>query len=295
MLVKKLKRVPWLGQRGRSIGTLGTGRAMLTDDAGARRLAVVAILLGALLALARVSAAQADPGRPAVPAEPNLPADSTFTVEKPGRPRSELLYHRNIVGIIFDDTTSGPTIRALFGRYGATIIGGVPSVAEYIVRIPDPGPSFASLDSVVTRIYSEPGVDLASKVYYRTPFSLRGRQGLPGDTTRPPVPLRLNLPADSTFTVEKPGRPRSELLYHRNIVGIIFDDTTGGAEIRDLLQRYGGRIIGGMPGDREYIVQIPDPGATHAALESIVKQLNAEPGVALASMVYYRTPIHMVR
>lgn len=112
-----------------------------------------------------------------------------------------------------------------------------------------------------------------------------------GDTTRPLVPQLLNLPADSTFTVEKPGRPRSELLYHRNIVGIIFDDTTSGATIRDLLNRHGGRIIGGLPANSEYIVQIPDPGPTLAALDSIVTQLNSEPGVALASKVYYRTPM----
>lgn len=124
-----------------------------------------------------LTAVQGDSSRPPVPPLPNLPADSTFTVEKPGTPRSELLYYRNIVGIIFDDTASGATVRRTLARHRATITGGSPSVAEYLVRIPDPGPSFASLDSVVTRIYSEPGVALARKVYYRTPFSLRHGQG----------------------------------------------------------------------------------------------------------------------
>lgn len=110
------------------------------------------------------------------------------------------------------------------------------------------------------------------------------------DTTRPPIPPTPNLPSDSTFTVEGPGYPRSELLYYRNIVGIIFDDTTRGTTVRAVLARYGATIIGGAPGDKEYIVQIPDPGPTFAALDSVITQLNSEPGVALGSHVYYRTP-----
>jgi hypothetical protein len=111
---------------------------------------------------------------------------------------------------------------------------------------------------------------------------------VPQDTTRPPVPALANLPADTTLTVEIPGVPRSEELLYRNIVGIIFDDTTSGSTIRGLLPRYGGTIIGGIPGAQEYLVQIPDPGPTFAALDSIVTRLNAEVGVALARHVYRR-------
>ncbi|MGH9893262.1 MAG: hypothetical protein ACREA0_14985 [bacterium] len=82
-------------------------------------------------------------------------------------PRTEVLYYRNIVGIIFDDTTSGATIRALLGRYGGTVIGGVPPVAEYIVQIPDPGPTLTAVDSIVTQLNVESGVALARKVYHR--------------------------------------------------------------------------------------------------------------------------------
>ena len=122
---------------------------------------------------ADVAPTRADTIRLAVLAGPNLPSDSTFTVEKPGTPRSELLYSRNIVGIIFDDTASGETVRDLLTRYGVIIIGGVPGVSEHIVQIPDPGATYAALDSIVTQLYSEPGVALARKVYYRTPFTLR--------------------------------------------------------------------------------------------------------------------------
>lgn len=110
----------------------------------------------------------------------------------------------------------------------------------------------------------------------------------PQDTARPPVPTLPNLPADTMLTVELPGVPRSEELFYRNIIGIIFDDTTSGSTVRDLLARYSGTIIGGVPGDQEYFVQIPDPGPTFAALDSIVTRLNTEVGVKLARHVYRR-------
>jgi len=46
------------------------------------------------------------------------------------------------------------------------------------------------------------------------------------DTGRPPVPEQLNLSDDSTFTVVAPGDTLP--IYYRNIVMIVFDDTTGG-------------------------------------------------------------------
>jgi len=115
-----------------------------------------------------------DSTRPRIPPQPNLPLDSTYTVAAPDLPRAEGLYYRNILGIIVDDTASGPTIRDLFRRYHGTIIGGNPADGEYIIRIPDPGPSFAAVEAIVSRIYTEPGVSLARKVYYRTPIYLQG-------------------------------------------------------------------------------------------------------------------------
>ena len=121
---------------------------------------------------------QQDTARPPVPPLPNLPSDSTFTVEGAGYSRAELLFYRNIVGLVFDDSTKGTTIRSLLQRYGASIIGGVPGPAgpsEYIVQIPDPGPTFAAADSIVTRLDNEPGVARASMVRFRTPLRLKGR------------------------------------------------------------------------------------------------------------------------
>jgi len=112
------------------------------------------------------------------------------------------------------------------------------------------------------------------------------------DTARPAIPPLPILPADSTYTVEGPNYPRSQLLYYRNIVRISFDDSTGGLSIRNLLARYNGTIIGGIagPADPEYFIQVPDPGTTFQALDSLVDQLSREPGVRWAAQVYYRTP-----
>ena len=126
----------------------------------------------------RLAVAVADTSRPKVPPLPNLPSDSAFTVEGPGHPRSELLYYRNIVGLVFHDTTSGQTIRDLLERYSASIIGGVPGPAgppTYIIQIPDPGPTFGAVDSVVARLGAETGVVRASMVHYRTPIRLKNR------------------------------------------------------------------------------------------------------------------------
>src|SRR5882672_545495 len=98
----------------------------------------------------------------------------------------------------------------------------------------------------------------------------RGQGRPPADTSRPPLPTSPNLPSDSTVTVEGPGYHRSDLLYYRNIVGIVFDDTTSGTTIRDLLRRYRATIVGGVPGpagDPEFIVRVPDPGRTFVAVD----------------------------
>ncbi|MGH9258724.1 MAG: DNRLRE domain-containing protein, partial [Acidimicrobiales bacterium] len=123
-----------------------------------------------------VTLASADTGRPPVPTALNLPSDSTVTVRRPGD--SVSLYFRNIVGIVFDDTTRGATIRAVLERFGGVIIGGSPSTGRsgaYIVQVPDPGPTFGALDSLLTRIALEPGVRYGTRVTYRGLIFIDGR------------------------------------------------------------------------------------------------------------------------
>src|SRR5258708_5066709 len=187
------------------------------------------LLLTAAIALAcastrtlpspHLTATQGDTSWPALPPPPALPSDSTFTVESPTYARSQLLYYRNIVGVTFNRSASGVTIRNLLARYQASVIGGVAGAAgsEYILQVPDPGTTLQALDSLLARLEREPAVDHASSVYYRTPGAIYSEHQ--GDTTRPAMPGLLNLSRDSTLTVRRPGDSLS--LYYRNIVGIV--------------------------------------------------------------------------
>jgi hypothetical protein len=126
------------------------------------------------------TAAKADTGRPPIPTVENLPGDSTYTAESPDYPRAGLLYYRNVISIAFFDTTSGTTIRRILQQYSANIIGGVAGPAvdpEYIVQIPDPGPTLQAVDAVVASIGAQPGVRRATKLYYRTPIRFKRHSG----------------------------------------------------------------------------------------------------------------------
>lgn len=97
------------------------------------------------------------------------------------------------------------------------------------------------------------------------------------DTSRPPVPEEMNLPIESALTV--PATDDSVTVYFRDVVGVIFDDSTSGATVGNVLEAYGGSIIGGNP-PRTYIVQIPDPGTSIQALDSVRTAIASEAGVS---------------
>lgn len=102
-----------------------------------------------------------DTARPELPDTRNyfFPTDTAFSVASPGD--TAIRYYRTVVGILFDDTTSGVTVRRVLADYRATIIGGLKNLGAYIVRVPDPGPSYAAVDSLISRLSSEPGVQYA--------------------------------------------------------------------------------------------------------------------------------------
>jgi len=127
-----------------------------------------------------VVAPPADTNRPALPPDLNLPQDTVLLVAPPGD--TVVQYYRDIVGIAFEDSASGPTVQAVLQAYSATIIGGDPNGGtwgEYIVRVPDPGSSLDALDSLLNRIEGEPAVAEAAWITFRDRFVPRGRY--PGD------------------------------------------------------------------------------------------------------------------
>jgi hypothetical protein len=105
----------------------------------------------------------------------------------------------------------------------------------------------------------------------------------------PPIPTDMNLPETHVLTARAPDD--SEVLYYRNVVLVAFDDTVPGSAIRAFLERYHAVIIGGadfVGPRRGYVLQVPDPGPTLAAVDNVVKRIEKEPGVAEATWLTYK-------
>ncbi len=154
----------------------------MTERWGGRRTA--ALLLSALAACTtnrpspqsshdQPSTQAGDTSRPAYPATDNWP----------GNPRLVLcpqdtasVYQADLVGILFDDSTSGIRVRSIFQGYGAEIFGGSQPPAgtgEYYVQMPGLDGSWRALDSVVAALRNEPGVLRAAGLSYRLPVDMR--------------------------------------------------------------------------------------------------------------------------
>jgi hypothetical protein len=116
-----------------------------------------------------------DTSRPAVPPTPNLPDDSTFTVPSPWG--QGVRFHRNILVVAFHDSTSGTTVRRVLRKYGANIIGGseVRDEPAYYVQVPDPGTTYAAIDSVASLIEAEPGINWVRIPTWRDLIRIRSR------------------------------------------------------------------------------------------------------------------------
>jgi len=249
-----------------------------------------AFLLFSVLALISTrmesqAAGGADTSRPALPNTMQLPLDSTKTVAPPGVSRSDALYYRDIVGVIFDDTTSGLTVRRLLGRHHGTIIGGVPGDGEYIVRIPDPGRTFDALESVVARFNAEVGVALVRKVYYRWKPILNGSTG---DSIGPfgwPVLITTFPSLDTSEVVELPGGHR---LYRTSITLRFTPGVSDSAKVK-FFRRHWMQVIG-VTRAMNFFVRIPDPGRPVDRLYQVLEGLRREPEVEIAALLH-RDPL----
>lgn len=113
--------------------------------------------------------------RPPVPSSmtwPNAPlvvAAPTDTAYK---------YIRNIFAVQFDDTVSGVSITSFLTQFGGTIVGGTlsgHSLEAYYIQTPDPGATFAKVDSVAKAMMASPGVYNVRKVTFLDPMRERGR------------------------------------------------------------------------------------------------------------------------
>ncbi|MGH9892395.1 MAG: hypothetical protein ACREA0_10505 [bacterium] len=249
------------------------------------------------------TATQADTSRPALPPLPILTSDSTFTVEGSRYPRSQLLYYRNIVGVVFDDSTSGVTIRRLLTSYEATVIGGVPGPAgdpEYILQVPDPGATIEALDSLLAQLNGEAGVKRASSVYYRTPASIKLRHpnNSPGarrqDWSSPPDATSSGWPVltdrypvlDTSRVVQLEG---DTFQVYRTDITIRFKVGVSDSAKRVFFNRHSMTVVG-VTQSGQFFVRIPDPGPSAQHLFDALKVLGSEPEASIVSFIP-RTPL----
>jgi hypothetical protein len=110
------------------------------------------------------------------------------------------------------------------------------------------------------------------------------------DTSRPVVPDGFAAPdsAEALLVTQPGGDPT--VLVLRDFVHIQFDDTTSGQSIKELLALYGAQVAGGYPLTHTYIIRVPDPGPTYAALEALMERLRAEPGVRYVYRLVFQAP-----
>ena len=108
------------------------------------------------------------------------------------------------------------------------------------------------------------------------------------DTSRPPVPRSRLLPDDSTRTVPSPWGTTER--YYRDIVGVMFYDTTSGKTIRTILSKYHASVVAGGPAlpYQVYYLQVPDPGGTYTAIAAVAGSMGREPGVSTTILPQWR-------
>jgi hypothetical protein len=135
-----------------------------------------------------------DTGRPPIPANRTFDADTTLSFSRSDRP--DVSAYRNVFEIMFDDTTSGAGVQAFLVRYQAEILAGIAFDAGYVIRVPDPGPGEASVDSLLARMRAEPGVNLVIPIAFRGGVGINGRY--PTDGSSAPRAAWLDVATDAT-------------------------------------------------------------------------------------------------
>jgi len=295
-----------------------------------------------------VIAVPQDTSRPAYPAAAYFfPSDTGLWIVPPGDTLERL--YRTVLGIEFDDSTSGTRVRQVLSKYQATIVAGWSHMKSYGVRVPDPGPTWNAVDSLMRQIRGEAGVrsvftlsfHQATVVHFRYPNDGAGRTradwtatpaspdvrpweavraplawgcdssavlgglhwgktgqysifspwsgitreyanlgviAVPRDTSRPAYPAaQYGFPSDTALYVAPPGDTLGR--FYRRVYAIGFDDSTSGTRVRQVLAKYQATIIAGWSHAKDYVVRVPDPGPTWAAVDSLMRQIRAEAGV----------------
>ena len=253
------------------------------------------MLIPIALTLVCVTSTRQDTTRLPIPHEATYPLDTERVVNAPLD--SGVIFFRTLSTVTFDDTVSGSVIRAFLSKYRATIVRGEPVAGAYIIRVPDPGSTWEALDSLLRQMRAEPGVrvvapmtfrDAPPRVKDRSPSDGPGQSRSAGLDARPALPADAYFfPTDTALSVLSPNDTVTR--YYRTVIGIRFADSTSGTTVRRVLSAYHATIIGGASHMGMYIVRIPDPGPTWAALDSITTAIRHESGVEYTYRLTFRS------
>jgi len=166
---------PWAGAQVLRIGG-DTGVLVPGDSTEGRRLRFKVkspALAGRLSFAATANEVVQDTSKPTVPDNSSFERDPSIVIAPPGD--SVNVFYRNIFKIKFHDGVAGSTIRDVFGRFNAEVVGGIQALDNYYVRVPDPGPTWAAYDSLLNGLYAEPSVEFAAPFSARSGFQFDGR------------------------------------------------------------------------------------------------------------------------
>ncbi len=99
--------------------------------------------------------------------------------------------------------------------------------------------------------------------------------------SRPPLPDDITWPSGSLPVVTSTGNPNFQ--YYRTVYAVGFNASASGQTVVDFMNEYGATIIGGTAQQTEvplYVIQVPDPGSSFAAVEALTGSMRQEAGVA---------------
>jgi|GEM_PF-3471848 len=115
---------------------------------------------------------------PPVPSSVNWPLANPLIAVFPAD--TSYHYYRNVIGVQFDTTApnAGILFSNLLSKYSGTILGGIGQgmkLQMYVLQVQDPGPTYASLDSLTSAVRNEPGVLSVTELSLGSQIRLRGR------------------------------------------------------------------------------------------------------------------------
>ncbi|MEO8635739.1 MAG: S8 family serine peptidase [Gemmatimonadales bacterium] len=137
----------------------GTGTLAANDSTGQDtiKVNVMSPVMQARLQF-QASALAGNTSRPPIPNTTIVPDDSTYTVADANN--LGLIYYRRYVHVLFLNSATGPQVQTFISKYSGTIVGGIPTLGEYTLRIADPGSSWSQVSALISAMRAEPGVEM---------------------------------------------------------------------------------------------------------------------------------------